>query len=189
MNKQKILAISIIAILGSLVVGGTSAYYTFTERTHNIITTSGIAIELIEDTDEIGADGRPIPFTNIEGAMPGDKISKIPKVKNIDDGDAFVRMKVIAGIEKENGETEEIPLKTFELDISRSWSPKDGYYYYMRPLHSGETTMQLFTTVSIPDSLPDRYQHATFSLTIYAEAVQVANNGESALEAQGWPEE
>ena len=64
MNKRKILALSIIAFMCALIVGGTSAYFTFSDRSHNIITTSGVAIELIEDTDETGADGRPIPSPN-----------------------------------------------------------------------------------------------------------------------------
>ena len=189
MNKRTILAIAIIALLGALVVGGTSAYFTAAERTHNIITTSGIAIELIEDTDEIGVDGRPIPFTNIEGAMPGDRISKIPKVKNVDEGDAFIRMKITASISKDGGAEQEIPLDIFELDLNRSWSYSNGYYYYLRTLHANETTAPLFTTVGIPVNLPDEYQNATFALEVRADAVQAANNGETALSAQGWPGE
>lgn len=189
MNKRKILALTIIVLLSALIVGGTSAYFTAAEYTHNIITTSGVGIELIEDTNEIGADGRPIPFTNISGAMPGDRISKIPKIRNIDEGDVYVRMKVVASVRRSDGEEYNISPDFFGLDISRSWSPKNGYYYYMRTLESGETTTQLFTTVTIPEELSEEYQGATFSLNIYGEAVQAANNGNNALDALGWPED
>ncbi len=189
MKKQKILALSIIVIMVALVVGGTSAYFAYSDKAHNVITTSGVAIELIEDTDEVGIDGRPVPFTNIEGAMPGDKISKIPKIKNIDESDVYVRMKVVASVRRADGETDEIPLDTFRLDLSRSWSFGDNnYYYYMRPLAAGETTTQLFTTVTIPEDLADRYQGATYMITVQGEAVQTANNGTNVFEAQGWPE-
>ena len=189
MNKQKVFAVSLVVLLGALIVGGTSAYFTFSERARNYITTSGIAIELIEDTDQIGVDGRAVPFRNVEGAMPGDKISKIPKVKNVDEGEAYVRMKVVASATLKNGETREIPLSMFELDIRRIWHHRDGYYYYQTPLASGETTLPLFTTVTIPQNVSDEYQGATFALDVTAEAVQTANNGSNVMEAQGWPEE
>lgn len=189
MNKRKILALAIIAFLGALIVGGTSAYFTATSRTHNIITTSGVAIELIEDTDELGADGRPIPFTDIEGVMPGDKISKIPKIKNIDNSDVFVRIKLTASAKLSSGESRDISPDFFEFDLNRSWTKVDGYYYYLRILSSGETTMPLFTSVTIPEKVSSEYQYVSFTLSIQGEAVQVANNGTSVLEAQGWPED
>jgi hypothetical protein len=103
MTKTQKLALGL-SLLAVAMVGGTSAFFTASERTHNIITTSGVSIELIEDTEETGVDGRPIPFTNIEDAMPGDRISKIPKIKNIDETDIYVRMKVTASVELETGE-------------------------------------------------------------------------------------
>ena len=189
MNKRTVLVLAIIAAMAALVAGGTAAYFVSSERTHNIITTSGVAIQLIEDTDKIGADGRPIPFTNIDGAMPGDTISKIPKVKNVDDGDAYIRMKINVRATLADGSEVALDPNIFAYDILRSWSPRDGYYYLLRELHSGETTPPLFTTVKIPQDLADTYQHATFSLDVTAEAVQVANNGTNALDAEGWPEE
>ena len=188
MTKTQKLALGL-SLLAVAMVGGTSAYFATSERTHNIITTSGVGIELIEDTEEIGVDGRPIPFTNIEDAMPGDRISKIPKIKNIDETDAYVRMKVEANVEFENGETRSISPDVFGLDLSRSWSPRGNYYIYMRTLHPGETTHALFTTVTLPERLADEYQHAKFSLTIHGEAVQAKNNGTNPLDAEGWPEE
>ena len=188
MKKQKILALGL-SLLAVAMIGGTSAFFTASERTHNIITTSGVSIELIEDTEETGVDGRPIPFTNIEDAMPGDRISKIPKIKNIDETDIYVRMKVTASVELETGESFRISPSVFNLDLSRSWSPHDGYYIYMRTLHPGETTQALFTTVTIPNNLEDKYQNAKYSLTLHGEAVQTSNNGTNPLDAEGWPEE
>lgn len=188
MKKQKILALGL-SLLAVAMVGGTSAFFVTSDRAHNVITTSGVGIELIEDTEEVGVDGRPIPFTNIENAMPGDSYSKIPKIKNIDNGDAYVRMKLMASVELSSGETFKISPSLFELDISRSWSPQNGYYVYTRTLHAGETTHPLFTTVKIPKELASKYQNAKFSLTILGEAVQAKNNGTNPLDAEGWPEE
>ena len=189
MRKQKILALSIVAIMLTLVVGGTSAFFANSGTSHNIITTSGVKIELIEDTEEVGNDGRQIPFTNIVGAMPGDRISKIPKIKNVDESEVFVRMRVTANVEYADGRVNKISPSALGLDISRSWSPKNGYYYYMYSLASGETTRALFTTVVIPGKLADEYAGAKYTIKIYGEAVQTAHNGTDPLEAQGWPGE
>ena len=190
MNKQKVLAIALVALLGVLAIGGTSAYFTYSERARNAITTSGIAIRLIEDTDEIGVDGRAVPFRNVDGVMPGDKISKIPKVVNIDEGDAFIRIKATVSATMANNSQITIPVSVLSLDINTAkWTQDGDYYYYNDILSANQTTEPLFTTVAIPENLSEQYQNTTFSLDINAEAVQVANNGATALEAQGWPEE
>ena len=78
----------------------------------------------------------------------------------------------------------------FNLDIdAANWQSSNGYYYYNQELSKNQITAPLFTTVTIPDNLSDQYQGATFSLDVYAEAVQVANNGSNVMEAKGWPEE
>ena len=190
MNKQKVLAIALVVLLGALAIGGTSAYFTYSERARNAITTSGIAIRLIEDTNEIGVDGRAVPFRNVDGVMPGDKISKIPKVVNIDEGDAYIRIKATVGATASDGGQVVIPTSALNLDINTAkWTQNGDYYYYNDVLGANQTTEPLFTTVTIPENLSDLYQNTTFSLDIEAEAVQVVNNGATALEAQGWPEE
>ena len=189
-QRRTTLTISLLVILLALVAGGTSAYFTFSSRAHNIITTSGIAIELIEDTDRTGVDGRAIPFTNIEGALPGDVISKIPKVKNVDDGAVYVRISAQASAKIASGEQRAVDLELFELDINTTaWTLKDGFYYYKQKLNAGEITEPLFTTVTLSRKINDAFQDATFALEINASAVQAANNGTDVFTAQGWPEE
>ncbi len=189
MSKQKVFAIALVVLLGTLAVGGTSAYFASSSVAHNIITTGGVTIELIEDTDEIGEDGRPVPFVNIEDAMPGDRISKMPKIKNVDSGEIYVRMRVMPRVEYPNGRVDKMTFSAFSPDISRSWSPKDGYYYFTRPLASGETTNALFTTLTIPKYLDEDQEGAKYIIKIKGEAVQRANNGETVFDAQGWPGE
>ncbi len=189
MNKRKILSLAIIALMGALIAGGTSAYFTYSIQTHNVITMGGVAIELIEDTDQTGADGRPIPFQNIEGAMPGDKISKIPKIKNVDSGEVFVRIRIMSSVRLANGAEQKISPDFFGLDINtKKWTYLDNHYYYNDVLRSGETTEPLFTTVNMPKKMTEMQQGATYSLKMYAEAVQAANNSTNAIDAQGWPE-
>ena len=190
MTKTQKLALGL-SLLAVAMVGGTSAFFTASERTHNIITTSGVAIELIENTNQTGVDGRPVPFTNISNAHAGDTYSKIPQVKNIDEGSVWVRVKVAKGATI-NGSTE---VAVSDNSISADFNTQDwldggdGYYYYSHVLEAGEITEPLFTEVTLADSLSDIYNGATFSLTLQAQAVQVANNGTSIHDAEGWPEE
>ena len=190
MKKQKLLALGL-SLLAVAMIGGTSAFFTASERTHNIITTSGVAIELIENTNQTGVDGRPVPFTNISNAHAGDTYSKIPQVKNIDEGSVWVRVKVAKGATINGGTEVAVSDNSISADFNtQDWlDGGDGYYYYSHILEAGETTEPLFTEVTLADSLSNTYNGATFSLTLQAQAVQVANNGTSIHDAEGWPEE
>ena len=121
MKKQKLLALGL-SLLAVAMVGGTSAFFVTSDRAHNVITTSGVAIELIEDTNQTGVDGRPIPFTNIEDAHPGDSYSKIPQVKNVDEGEVWVRIKVGRGAKLDNGDeiTIDIPNRAISAKLSKA---------------------------------------------------------------------
>ena len=189
-KKQKLLLIGI-ATLIMVMIGSTSAFFVTSSRAHNVITTSGVSIELIENTNQSGVDGRPIPFTNIDDAHPGDTYSKIPQVINTDDGDAWIRIAVKKVAEKSDGTMVDIADNLMLTNYNtRNWlDGNDGYYYYYRALKAGETTEPLFTNVKLADNLNSEIKASKYHLSLQAEAVQTANNGNSVYEAEGWPEE
>lgn len=189
-KKQKLLLAGIVAI-AMAVVGGTSAFFVTSDRAHNVITTDGVSIDLIESTNQFGVDGRPIPFTNINNAMPGDTYSKIPQVKNTDHGDVWVRILVKNSAKKADNTTVSLPNNAISADYNtHNWSDgSDGYYYYYRALKAGETTEPLFTKVTLSKDLSADYADTSFNMELTAQGVQVANNGNNVYEAEGWPEE
>ena len=192
MSKRKLISIYLVlALVAGLGIWGTSAFFVSEEKVHNIITSAGIAINLLEETDSTDASGAPIPFENIENAMPGETYSKIPKVKNVDSGDAWIRMKLEKSVRLADGSTGELPEDAIQLDLDEeNWlDGGDGYFYYKEILKPTETTEPLFTTVTLKKELENEFMNAKFSLDLTAEAVQVANNGSTILEANGWPEE
>ena len=66
---------------------------------------------------------------------------------------------------------------------------RDGWWYYNEPLDNGEITDPIFEQVSFSaEKLGNKYEGATLTITVTASAVQVANNGDSALECGGWSE-
>lgn len=189
-KKQKILLISL-ALLIVATIGGTSAFFVTSDRAHNVITTDGVSIDLIENTNRVGVDGRPIPFTNINNAMPGDTFSKIPQVKNTDHGDVWVRILVKNSVKNADGAVVSAPNDAITANYNtHNWlNGGDGYYYYYRALKAGETTEPLFTEASLSEGLATTFADASFNIELTAQGVQVANNGNNVYEAEGWPEE
>lgn len=184
MTKQRSLLILGISLIAIAMIGGTSAYFATTDRAHNIITTSGVSIEILETA--IDDEGRVVPFEDIEDALPGETYSKIPQVKNTDEGSVWVRTLPSVSATAPDGSPLPVPDDVFIIDYQPGWTKSGNYYYYDVALSANETTSPLFTEVTIRPDLPDIYQNATFSLTLDADAVQTANNGTDPLTAGGW---
>ena len=181
--KKKLAVLAIILICLSSVSMGTMAYFTAEETAHNIITTSGIDIELEEWTDE----GKP--FEDVSGVVPGAQISKIVQVRNTGETSAYVRVKVDETFSFAVKGEEEVDWSLITIDYNVSdWTLEDGYYYYDHVLKSGEATVPLFTKVSFAKEMGNAYQNGQLVIDVTAYATQVANNGESALTAKSWTE-
>lgn len=188
MKKWKIIALSTVLACLAIVASGTLAYFTAQETAHNVITSGGVDIQLHEFSDN-GSDGL-VPWEKVEGVMPGAEISKIVTVENTGASDAWVRVSVTKSITLARGVQGTPDLSLVVLDINPTdWTEQDGYYYYNKPLAPGETTPPLFTTVTFDPKMGNDYQGSTAHIDVKADAVQVANNGETVLDALGWPKE
>ena len=180
--KRKLLILSVLVICVATLAAGTLAYFTSEGTAHNVITTGGVDITLQEWADE----GKKTPFEDLTGIMPGMTVTKIAEIKNTGASEAWVRVKVEKNI-RLAGEGEVNPdLVELALDTA-NWTEKDGYYYYNKALKPGEVTAPVFSAVTFNASMGNEYQNATATVDVYAQAVQTANNGETALNAQGWP--
>ena len=180
--KRKLLILSVLVICVATLAAGTLAYFTSEGTAHNVITTGGVDITLQEWADE----GKKTPFEDLTGIMPGTTVTKIAEIKNTGASEAWVRVKVEKNIQLK-GEGEVNPdLVELALDTA-NWTEKDGYYYYNKALKPGEVTAPIFSAVTFNASMGNEYQNATATVDVYAQAVQTANNGATALEAQGWP--
>ena len=160
---------------------GTLAYFTSENTAHNVITTGGVEIKLLEWADA----GKTKPFEDLDGIMPGCAATKIVEVKNTGHSSAWVRVK----IEKEIFTEQAADSSMVTVDINTAnWVPaEDGYLYYHRALQPGETTEPIFTSVTLSPQMGNEFQNATITVDIAAQAVQTANNGTSPSAANGWP--
>ena len=180
--KRKLLILSVLVICVATLAAGTLAYFTSEGTTHNVITTGGVDITLQEWADE----GKQMPFEDLTGIMPGMTVTKIAEVKNTGASEAWVRVKVEKNIQlthegEVNPDLVELTLNTTD------WTARDGYYYYNKALKPGEVTAPIFTGVTFAPTMGNEYQNATATVDVYAEAVQTANNGDTVMDAKGWP--
>lgn len=181
--KRKLLVISLVAICVAILAAGTLAYFNAEETAHNVITTGSVKIAIQEWADEAKTE----PFEDVTGIMPGATVTKIAEVKNTGASDAWIRVLVTKSIELTGDEEANTDLVKLDLNTTDWTLGEDGYLYYSKVLKPGETTAPVFTSVTFDGKMGNEYQNATAKVDVAAQAVQSANNGESALEAGGWP--
>ena len=186
--KRRLFAGAVIVMCLSLLGFGTLAYFTAEDTAHNVITSGDIDIELQEWADE--EKTIPFPEEGISGVMPGTETTKIVEVKNTGSNPAYIRVAVEKKIALADGVQGEPDSGLMEIDFDEtSWTlGEDGYYYYKEALEPGEVTEALFASVSFDPDMGNLYQKSTASVEVTAYAVQVANNGETVMDAKGCPE-
>lgn len=184
--KRKILIGALLCICLSILAGGSLAYYTAENTAHNVITTGGIDIAVQEWADEDKTE--PFPEDGVDDVMPGTAVTKIVEVKNTGSNDAYVRVKVDKSIDLVGEGTPDLSLLVLDMNDAEWTAGDDGYYYYNQTLKPGEVTAPLFTTVAFDPGMDNLYQNSSAAVDVAAYAVQADNNGDTVLDAQGWPE-
>ncbi len=183
--KIKLFACSIVAICLAIAAFGTTAYFSHEDNAQNVITAGDVKIELSERS---AVGGGIAPYENELSVMPDTKISKITEIKNIGSQSAWIRVSVKKAIELSEGNQSETDVSLIELDLNtENWQEKDGYFYYLKELKSGETTEPLFTTVVFSKKMKNEYQNSKATIDVNAEAVQYIHNGDTVFDAAGWP--
>jgi len=189
--KRKIFLLAVAAIFAAILASGTLAYFTAEDQVHNVITSDAIKIEIEEWQDEVG---NPYPDEPIF-VMPGTTVSKIPTVKNLE-AQAWIRARYevvfIGADEVEMAVPSEVLAELVTVGVDEAnWLRKEGdelWWYCAAPTDSGASTEPFFTQVTFDGpNMTNEYQGCTCKITVFAQAVQHANNGETVLEAAGWP--
>ena len=181
--KRKLLILSVLAICIATLTTGTLAFFTSEGRAHNVITTGGVKIAVQEWADE----DKENLFQNLGGIMPSMTVTKIAEIKNTGASDAWIRVKVEKNIQLQGAGTPNTDLVELNLNDTDWELGQDGYYYYNQALKPNAVTEPIFTTVTFDAAMGNEYQKATASVDVFAQAVQKANNGASAMTAKGWP--
>ena len=189
--KKKIFAIAMMLICISIIATTTLAYFTDVGTSRNVITTGGIRLELVEQQLVEGAlvdyPAEPIPV------MPGQSVSKIVSVKGMEQ-EAWIRMRFEVTLYNALGEPMELTAEELARLViiqpdGTNWIYSEGWWYCDLPVAAGVSTPALFDTVTFASNMGNEYQRSTVYVDVTAQAVQKANNGATALDAVGWPED
>ena len=190
--RKKIFAMAVVIICLSILATTTLAYFTDKETARNVITSGGISVRVVEQQM---ADGvmQPYPEEPIR-IMPGATVSKIVSVSSLEQA-AWIRLSYAVTVLSPDGEEMTVPADELAKLViitpdGESWTQKDGWWYYDGALGNGETAEPIFDSVGFngPD-MGNEYQNCSILIDVTAQAVQKANNGDTALAAAGWPED
>ena len=190
--KKRIVYIAALAVLLSLITGGTLAYFTAEDVVRNEITAGAVEAEVAQYTL---ADGVLQPFSQqMIQVMPGRRVSMIVTARSLAQA-AWIRMAYEVAVYDAQGQVMDIPAQELEKMIGlegrdASWTCTDGWWYYADAVGKGDSTRPLFDTVTFSASdMGNEYQECTIQIQVTLQAVQKANNGDSVWEAAGWPAE
>jgi predicted ribosomally synthesized peptide with SipW-like signal peptide len=191
--KKKLIVtmLATIAIVASFIFG-TVAYFTETVSSdHNIIIMTGDAKAEVSDVVLEHGTNIPLPSDRELDVIPGYKYAKNVTVENTGNYPLYVRGKIDCRIELSElnaGREDEIDYSLVIADIdTENWIFSDGYYYYKKPLYEDEMTTSLVSSIHFSDEMDNFYKSSTIYFKVRIEIVQSNNNGESVLEATGWP--
>lgn len=191
MKRWILTAALLITLIGSIC--GTYAYTTVSSQSHNVITSGGVEI-IVEEWQQTDQGRIPYPKEAVK-IMPGQQISKIVTIRNLD-RECFVRARVEVTVTDKEGNTKVLPhadvkkLLRWEVDENFWQQKKDEgkWWYYTCPMAVGDVTEPLFQKVRFSGrEMDNAWQGNTVQIHVKAQAVQSQNNGESALVAAGWP--
>lgn len=194
--KKKVLSLAVVAICAAILASGTLAYFSVEGEYTNIITTGGVDI-LLEEWQQTEHGLIPYPADKPIVVMPGTRVSKIATVRSTQQK-AYIRAKVAVSVFDADKKPLSLPAETLDSIISLTmnttdWTRKDGdseWWYYNTAVANGDATQALFTEVVFDGpKTTNEYQNCTVEIVVTAQGVQVANNGNTAVEALGWPVE
>lgn len=188
MKKKLVLSLAAAAMVGTLAVGGTLAWFTDTETATNVVTTGNVNIswfegETTDDLVEITKDYEGMQFGIGEGekpVVPGQNLDKTAVVRNEGKNPAYIRAEIV--IEDGNGnkitDKEELALLKIEGTDPKWVKNADGYYYYqdiVTEKGTGDTsqTKVIVTDVKVKSTATnDDLANKNYKIRLVAEAVQ-----------------
>lgn len=189
MKKKLALSIAAAAMVGTLAVGGTLAWFTDTETATNVVTTGKVDVAILEkgagdSVFEVVKEGET--GVTINNAVPGGTYDKDAMIKNVGVNPAWVRAKIeVYEVNGENETLADLPegavtfVGTHTDWVKNTEDSTDEYFYYSKILTtetpSNETEL-LMSGVELDGKLLDnKYVGKNYKIKIFAEAVQSDN--------------
>ena len=203
-GRRKAVLIAALAVVALVGAGLTAAFTVRDVTTQNVVTFGSVTMRTIEQEERAGVLV-DVPEGYEVKAATG-LASRVVSFQNVGSSDMYVRARPHMQAISETGENRDgaDTVTTFHMDATGAWKQgTDGWWYYVGGENNdgrvsaatdgsgaGETTDALMTGVEFEGDFYDvAGANGKFVFTVEAQAVQADNNGESALEATGWPAE
>lgn len=178
MRRKVALTAAAVAMVGTLAVGGTLAWFTDTETATNVITTGNVDVRWFENDEAITDENPGVTYGEDTPVTPGQELKKEAKITNEGKNAAFVRAKINIPEGYED-------VVLLNRDTHTHWSPiqEDGYFYYLVVLNPGDSTDLLLNSLIIADNagneIADLADDDKISVILDAEAIQSDNTNVS----------
>lgn len=199
MTRNRIFLLAAVICCIALLAAGTSAFFTLEETAYNVITMGNLVMRLHDETDAEIAGGQPgddalpegerVPFPKdgLTGVMPGVTVPKYVYLENTGSEPFYARIRLTCSVVSAQGE----PL-AFDPDIrlvlnDEGWTKSGDWYYCDSAVEPDTVTADLLQAVAFSGALPNSYMDCRVVVEVDAQAVQAKNNGDSAVDAAGWP--
>ncbi len=160
---------ALIALLLSCALSGGTALAATVSVTSNVVTNNmqigTVNIALTEY--QKNADGKESTYVDNKSVVPGEQISKIPRIKN-NGIPCYIRVKVTYTAQN----NDKVAMTDSNLMGLNSNFVKVGEYFYYKNILEHGSSVDLFTGVTIPK---DAKANGTFKVGITAEAIQARN--------------
>ncbi len=158
MKKRTLILVLSVAVIAAGAIGATIAYFSDqTEPANNVFTVGNVGITLTEPAWLASGGG----YENSTNVYPGEKLAKDPTVTNTGDNPCMVRIKV-------DKSADWITLEGLD---TANWKANGDYYYYLKPLASGDNTTALFQGIGIPTDVTNA-DSGNYDVKVIAQAVQ-----------------
>lgn len=177
-------------------VGVTLAFMTTTVDADNVISFGNVSVRVLES--EMTEHGeRDVPNGHRDHAQNGGTASRIVRFQNAGSAPCYVRARVTTevdgGIDGADGDDVAMP----EINVgdgSDGWvEGDDGWFYYLPSLDGaddgfGETSEPIMDELAFSDDTSAIVDDGEIRMCIEVQAVQSDNNGDTSVEAIGWPD-
>lgn len=159
-----VLALSFLMTSGSL---GVFAAFQDSVKVKNNLALGDVNISLKEYRRK---NQREYPYQNFQMVLPGDTVSKIPRITNRAEP-CWVR--VWLGFSETENKREILSTDNI-LGMNEGWIKRGDYFYYTKILEEQES-VDVFSGIKIPEFWDSSYSLLQTDMTVHAQAVQAAN--------------
>lgn len=170
MNSKRYLPVILFFILMFAGLTGVYAYYYDSVQVTNHLELGDVNIELAEYEIE---NGMEIPYQNSKMVLPGQMVSKIPRITNCAQP-CWIRVRLTYENSME-GKDGTVGLGDQHLyGMNQDWVKIGNYYYYTKILETDQD-VDLFQGIQIPAAWTESHSFQELKVHIWADAIQAAN--------------